>query len=70
MFFFLGITFRQISSYDEAIQSYQSALQLNSYYSDCYFNLGNVYFEEKKDYAAAELCYKSALDALEEERQI
>jgi hypothetical protein len=29
-----------------------------------------VYFEEKKDYAAAEICYKSALDALEEERQI
>jgi hypothetical protein len=29
-----------------------------------------VYFEEKKDYANAEICYKSALDALEEERQI
>ena len=50
MFFFLGITYRQIQLYDDAINSYWSALQLNHYYSDCYFNLGNVYFEEKKDY--------------------
>jgi tetratricopeptide (TPR) repeat protein len=68
MFFFLGITYRQINLYDDSIQSYLSALQLNQYYSDCYFNLGNVYFEEKKDYSNAEICYKSALEALEEER--
>jgi hypothetical protein len=43
---------------------------LNHYYSDCYFNLGNVFFEEKKDYGNAEICYKSALEALEEERKI
>jgi len=43
---------------------------MNQYYSDCYFNLGNIFFEEKNDFAKAEICYKSALESLEEERKI
>lgn len=68
--FFLGITYRQLGLFDDAILAYQMAIQLNHFYSDCYFNLGNIFFEEKHDYGKAELCYKSALDALDEERKI
>ena len=68
IFFFLGITYRSLNMHDDAILSYQNAIYLNQYYSDCFYNLGNIFFEEKKDYEKAELCYKSALESLEEER--
>ena len=67
IFFFLGITYRSLNIFDKAIESYQNAINLNQYYSDCFYNLGNVFFEEKKDYEKAELCYKSALDSIDEE---
>ena len=69
IFFFLGITYRQLHQYDEAVQSYQNAIQLNHFFSDCYFNLGNIYYEQS-DFAKADLCYKSSLEALEEDRKI
>ena len=53
---------------DEAILAYQNAIYLNQYYSDCFYNLGNVFFEDRKDFDKAELCYKSALESLDEER--
>lgn len=56
--------------FDDAILAYQNAIQLNLYYSDCYFNLGNIFFEEKHDFGKAEICYKSALEALDEDRKI
>ena len=68
IFFFLGITYRSLNMHDEAILSYQNAIHLNQYYSDCFYNIGNVFFEDKKDYEKAELCYKSALESLDEER--
>lgn len=55
---------------DEAIKSYQKALEINPLYSDCYFNLGNIYFEDKNDLIKAELCHKSALESLEENKKI
>ena len=57
IFFFLGITYRSMGQYDDAILSYQNAIQHYQYYSDCYYNLGNIFFEEKKDFGTAELCY-------------
>lgn len=54
--------------FDDAILAYQNAIYLNQYYSDCFYNLGNVFFEDKQDFEKAELCYKSALESLEEER--
>ena len=39
-------------------------------YSDCYFNLGNIYFEDKNDLIKAEICHKSALESLEENKKI
>jgi tetratricopeptide (TPR) repeat protein len=55
---------------DEAIQAYSRALTINPLYSDCYFNLGNIYFEDKNDLQKAEICYKSALESLEENKKI
>jgi len=54
--------------FNDAIEAYQNAINLNQYYSDCFYNLGNVFFEDKKDFDRADLCYKSALESLEEER--
>ena len=68
IFFFLGITHRSLNMFDEAVEAYQNAINLNQYYSDCYYNLGNVFFEDKQDFQKAELCYKSALESLDEER--
>jgi tetratricopeptide (TPR) repeat protein len=34
-----------MNAYKEAIMAYNRALELCPYYSDCYFNLGNIYFE-------------------------
>lgn len=42
---------------------------MNHFFSDCYFNLGNIYYEQS-DFAKADLCYKSSLEALEEDRKI
>lgn len=67
IFFFLGITYRQLNMLDDAVLAYQNAIELNYYYSDCYYNLGNIYFE-MGDHDKAELAYKSALESLEEER--
>ena len=66
-FFFLGITYRTLNMYEDAILAYQNAIHLNQYYSDCFYNLGNVFFEDTKDFEKAELCYKSALESLDEE---
>ncbi len=69
-YFFLGITFRALAHPDEAIKAYQKALEINPLYSDCYFNLGNIYFEDKNDLTKAEVCHKSALESLEENKKI
>ena len=63
--FFLGITYRQLQQFDDAILAYKKAIELNNYYSDSYFNLANIYFEEG-DFSKAEEEYKNALDALME----
>ena len=61
---------RALEQPDEAIKSYQKALEINPLYSDCYFNLGNIYFEDKNDLLKAEICHKSALESLEENKKI
>ena len=58
----------------DAIKSYEEALQLYPLYSDCYFNLGNIYLDE--DFIAsqqgvvgldrAEIYHKKALLTLEQ----
>ena len=68
--FFIGITYRQMALYDDAIIAYQHAIQLNPYYSDSYFNLANIFFEEKKDFSKAESYYKKALEVLDEANKI
>jgi tetratricopeptide (TPR) repeat protein len=69
-YFFIGITMRSLQLPDEAIKAYQKALEINPLYSDCYFNLGNIYFEDKNDFQKAEICHKSALESLEENKKI
>lgn len=69
-YFFIGITLRSLHQYEEAINAYSKALQINPLYSDCYFNLGNIYFEDINDLMKAEICYKSALESLEENKKI
>lgn len=45
-------------------------MTINALYSDCYFNLGNIYLEDKNDLSKADICYKSALESLEENKKI
>jgi hypothetical protein len=45
----MGITFRALGLHDDAINAYSRAIMINPLYSDCFFNLGNIYFEDKKD---------------------
>jgi tetratricopeptide (TPR) repeat protein len=59
-----------LALYDDAIIAYQHAIQLNPYYSDSYFNLANIFFEEKKDFSKAESYYKKALEVLDEANKI
>ena len=70
IYFFLGITYRSLGQFDDAVLSYQSAISHYQYYTDCYYNLGNIFSEDKKDYATAELCYQTALESLEESSRI
>jgi tetratricopeptide (TPR) repeat protein len=50
--------------------AYQHAILLNPLYSDSYFNLANIFFEEKRDFNEAENYYKKALEALDEANKI
>lgn len=72
--FFLGLAYRACGQPEEAIESYNRALELCPLYSDCYFNLGNLYFEgeagEGSALDQAELCHRSALESLEESQKI
>ena len=72
--FFLGLAYRACGQPEEAILSYNRALELCPLYSDCYFNLGNLYFEgeagETNTLEHAELCHRSALESLEESQKI
>jgi tetratricopeptide (TPR) repeat protein len=56
----------------ESVAAYQRALTLCPLYSDCYFNLGNLYFEGdpagglEPDIDRAEESHLNALSSLEE----
>jgi tetratricopeptide (TPR) repeat protein len=43
--FFLGLASRALKRPSDAVRAYQNAIELQPLYSDCYFNLGNIYFE-------------------------
>lgn len=72
--FFIGLAFRSEGLPEDAVNAYNNALQLCPLYSDCYFNLGNIYFEGDLDKGAditkAELCHRNALQSLEETERI
>ena len=48
-YFFIALAFKGMKAFKEAIMSYNRALELCPYYSDCYFNLGNIYYENTEE---------------------
>ena len=44
----LGVAQAALGELNEAERSYSKALQLRSKYSDCHYNLGNLYLKTKK----------------------
>lgn len=65
IYLFLGMTQKALGNVDECVKCYKQALALDQYYAEAWVNLGNVYFEEVRDYPHAEKCYTQALKALE-----
>ena len=56
----IGVAYHHLFAMDEAMKSYQMALQMDSHNSDALNNIGAVY-HNKKDYGAAARSYKKAL---------
>lgn len=59
--FYKGLSYRAMGNIDMAIESYVQGISKNPNFADCYFNLGNIYLEEKQDLKEAEACYLNAL---------
>ena len=54
-YFFMALAFKGMKAYQESIMAYNKALELCPDYSDCYFNLGNIYFEGGLSHTGEEL---------------
>ena len=65
VYLFIGMTHRALGNTAEAVKHYKQALALDPLYAEAWVNLGNVYFEDRKDLPHAEQCYVQALKALE-----
>lgn len=65
IYFYKGLSYRALGSIELAIDSYVQGINKRSNFADCYFNLGNIYLEEKQDFKEAEACYLNALFACE-----
>jgi tetratricopeptide (TPR) repeat protein len=59
---YLGYTHYLEGRYDDALPSFQKALELNPSLSVAWFNMGNLHFH-RKDMEQAKTCYKEALRA-------
>lgn len=70
----MGLTLRALKKPEEALNSYERAIEHWPHYSDCYFNMGNIYFEgdlsEVPDYAQAERHHQMALESLERNARV
>jgi len=59
--FFIAITLRSIGKSALALEFYAQALKYNPNFVDCYFNSGNIYFEDFANLKEAEKAYNKAL---------
>lgn len=59
--FYKALSYRALGNIDLAIENYGAGINKNQNFADCYFNLGNIYLEEKLDLKEAEACYLNAL---------
>jgi len=59
--FFIALTLRSIGKSSLALEFYSQALKYNRNFVDCYFNSGNIYFEDLMNLKEAEKAYKEAL---------
>lgn len=59
--FFIAITLRSIGKSPLALEFYSQAIKYNPNFVDCYFNSGNIYFEDFSDLKEAEKAYTKAL---------
>lgn len=57
------MTFRSLGKKEESIEYYDKAIGIDPYFSDCYFNLGNLYLDSL-EFVAAERLYKKSLFVL------
>ena len=67
--FYKGLSYRAMGNIELAVESYAQGISKNSKFADCYFNLGNIYLEEKQDLQEAEACYLNALFGCENGHQ-
>lgn len=61
VFFNIAMVAQKIDKYDIAIEYYKKSIKDYRYYYDANFNLGNIYFMEKKNNRLALEAYKKAL---------
>ena len=59
--FFIALTLRSIGKSTLALEFYSQAIKYNQNFVDCYFNSGNIYFEDFGDLNEAEKAYTAAL---------
>jgi tetratricopeptide (TPR) repeat protein len=59
--FYKALSYRALGKIDLAIENYLKGIDKDPNFADCYFNLGNIYLEEKENLKDAEDCYTKAL---------
>lgn len=57
------MTFRSLGKKEESIEYYNKAIGIDPYFSDCFFNLANIYLD-CSDFVTAERLYKKSLFVL------
>eukprot|EP01016_Furgasonia_blochmanni_P045334 TRINITY_DN6371_c0_g1_i2.p1 TRINITY_DN6371_c0_g1~~TRINITY_DN6371_c0_g1_i2.p1 ORF type:complete len:934 (+),score=180.19 TRINITY_DN6371_c0_g1_i2:3-2804(+) len=63
--FFLALTLRALGRPTHAIDIYARALKINPYFTDCFFNMGNIYLQDLNNPEEAEKSYCKALFSFE-----
>lgn len=61
IYFYKGLTYRALGEIDLAVDCYIQGINKKANYAECYYNLGNIYFEEFNNLKEAEACYLNAL---------
>lgn len=69
VYFYKGLTYRALGELELSIDNYIQGIHKKANYAECYYNLGNIYLEEYKNFKEAEACYLNALFVCENGHQ-